>query len=213
MGPQEIVDRHFLTEGICVEMEDVVGAFFVALQPRLNAVKVAAKRVYFAAANIDHLRIAPPRRIVTPADFESTWQVANFVKHRDEWRDVLLDQQQECFDALVALGVAKLVNGSRELDRWTLISAACAISGETTLANAVPAIVQHCESACHDIENSIQGDFSCIATEVDALRSQNAPKRRVRAHNELARRECNGWTMSAPNLVRCVLPNDLAFSR
>jgi hypothetical protein len=29
MGPQEIVDRHFLTEGICVEMEDVVGAFLL----------------------------------------------------------------------------------------------------------------------------------------------------------------------------------------
>jgi hypothetical protein len=122
--PREVLDRHLLAESICVEMEDLVGAFFVALQPRLNAVKQAARRVYFTAANIDRLPITPSKPMVTPTDFEVTWQVANYVKHRDEWRRKLDAQQRKCFGALVALGIARVVNGRREFERWTLISSA-----------------------------------------------------------------------------------------
>lgn len=181
VGRQEDLDRHLLTERICAEMDDLVGAFFVALQPRLNAVKRAAERVYCSATTSDQLPIAPPKAMVTPAAFEHAWQLANYIKHRDEWRQTLNKGQQRCFEALVALGVATVVDGTREFDRWPLIEAACAISGEPTLAKAVLVIVQRCESACRDIENSIQTAFSEIAADVDRVRTSNVPRLRVRA--------------------------------
>lgn len=183
--PTEVADRHFQTEDICAELEELVAAFFVTLQPRLNAVKVAARRVYDRAAKIDGLDVRKPSALTFPAAFEAAWQMANYVKHCDEWEAALTPQQQRCFEALVQLGTASVAEGQRKLDRWVLVSAACALSEETTLARAVDVIVRRCKTSCDEIETAMQADFTRIATAVEAVRLENVPRLRIRANDTL----------------------------
>ncbi len=186
LGPKEVFEQHEKTEELCAELEALTAAFFVTLQPRLNAVKVAAKRVYEVATSLDELHVADATGPAWPPTLESAWQIANYVKHSDEWTSDLDKRQLRCFEALVSLGVAQIVDGQREFDRWPLISAACALSGETWLQPAVGAIVQQCVTACRDVVQSIQADFAQIANDVEAVRIRNIPTLRVRTTDDRA---------------------------
>jgi hypothetical protein len=184
LGPKEVFEKHEKTEDLCAELEALTAAFFVTLQPRLNAVKVAAKRVYEVASSLDELRLPDAAGPAWPLTLESAWQIANYIKHSDEWTADLDKRQLRCFEALANLGVARIVDGQREFDRCLLISVACTLSGETWLQPAIGTIVQQCVTASQEVAHSIQADFARIADDVEAVRIRNIPKWRVRATDD-----------------------------
>jgi hypothetical protein len=178
-GPTEVVERFDRTGAMCADLDALTGAFFVTIQPRLNAVKLAAERIYQVAIDVDGLTVGP-KKIAMPADYEAAWEIANYVKHNDEWDDTLDRRQQRAFDVLCRLGVGATAKGQRRLVRWPLIMAACALSGETSLAPAVGTIVARCRAACQEITDAIQADFAPIAAEVEAVRQANIPRLAIR---------------------------------
>lgn len=181
MGTIEEFERFDETEALMFDLDALAGAFFVTLQPRLNAVKVAAKAVYQAAAEEDGLQVTVPKPLPVPTDFDTAWEVANFVKHNDEWGPTLERRQQPTFAALCRLGVASDNQGQRHLDRWPLIMAACALAGETSLAPAIGAIVTRCQTGGREIMAATQRDFAAHAAAVEAVRQANKPRLRIRS--------------------------------
>jgi hypothetical protein len=159
----------------------VAAAFFVTLQPRLNSVVVAAKQIYQAAREVDCLRITESSAQNLRVDLDAIWQVADYVKHNDEWGEKLTPLQHRCLDALVGVDVAAAdAEGKRVLTRWTVLSAACALSGETGetwLSAALAAIIQRSTEASLATERAIQTGFTKIAYAVEAVRERNAPRR------------------------------------
>lgn len=180
-GRTEDFERFDETETLMFELESLAGAFFVTLQPRLNAVKVAARAVYQNAAGEDGLQIAVPPNVPVPSDFETAWQVANFVKHNDEWGATLNVPQRRAFAVLCHLDVASEADGERSLARWPLIEGACALADDHVLASALTAIVARCQAAGREILTAIQADFAPLAADVEAVREANKPRLRVRS--------------------------------
>lgn len=188
-GRVEDIERFERTDTLMFELESLAGAFFVTLQPRLNAIRVAAKAVYQAAASEDRLPVTVPKQLALPTDFESAWGVANFVKHNDEWGTKLEPRQQETFAVLCRLDVASEEGGERRLARWPLIMGACALSGETELPAALGAIVTRCEAAGREIMAAVQTDFAPLASEIEAVRKANAPRLAIRSEPRPPRSE------------------------
>lgn len=179
-GPSEVFDEHMKTAEVMFDIESLTGAFFVTLAPRLNAVRVAAKRVFDDARKLDSIAVSDPQRIGND-DFNNAIAVANFIKHRDEWVGALSGQQQRTFDSLVALGVASATAaGVRNFDSWPIVCAARAIGGQTTISQAVQDIAAQCKRAGDAILDEVQRQFEPHTAALAARREANVPLRKIR---------------------------------
>lgn len=189
-GDLEAVKRHFKAEELLSDLEEFAAALIVTLQTRLTAVDAKAKKVYAVAAASDGLTNLPKYektdllRKASPS-FADIWGLANYVKHRDEWGDVLKDNQDSAFRALKRLGVATETSEGRKFETWILRAAVVRISGKPSLSAGLEAIIQACEQICRQALAIIQSDFSRLETEINARREQNAA--RSRQHEEQER--------------------------
>ncbi|HKO53343.1 MAG TPA: hypothetical protein VJV79_36795 [Polyangiaceae bacterium] len=171
-GPAEVYERHERTEYIGWQIEEVAMAFVVTLQARLNGLRAAANAVYEKASAEDLLTIARPSKLaLLPPKLKAVWDVANYVKHNDEWGAELDKPQLVTFDALRELGVASGTHNGRRLARWTTLEALLAISGESCLREAIPGTLKVSVTSGREIAARIQSDFAPLSEGVDAARA------------------------------------------
>jgi hypothetical protein len=180
MGPAEVVERYDQAYELCWLLDEAATAFIVTLQPRLNALHVTARAIYEKAAVEDSLSVTVPTKLETlfPAFLVNVWNVANYVKHRDEWRAELNKQQRPSFETLLSLGVAAGAHNHRALARFPTIEAVIALAGKTWLREAIPGVLALCAVAHGEMVKRIQYDFQPFATAIEARRSEN--RRRTR---------------------------------
>lgn len=174
-GPTALVERHEESENCCYDIEDVAAAFYVTLQPRLNAVKVSAGRVYQDGAELDGIGIATPKDIIA-GDLQAAWHLANYVKHSDEWGPTLDWRQRPTFAVLEDLGVASIVGTDRSIARLPILKATCRLTDEGWLADGVHAVVSRCRSGGNDLLQRIQDDFAAFTGDIEVARQRNVAK-------------------------------------
>jgi hypothetical protein len=164
-------DRYEQADYLCWQLDEASTAFIVTLQPRLNGLRVAANAVYGRAKLEDSLPIVAPQRLeLFPRQLALVWNVANYVKHRDEWGANLTEQQRRAFDALLDLGVATGTQTDRELARFPSIGALCAISDRSSLREAIAVTLELCLAHAREMAARIQSDFEPFAAALEAAR-------------------------------------------
>lgn len=182
-GDRETINRHFKAEELLLDLEELTAALIVTLQTRLTAVNERAKRVFEVAATNDGLTDLPKYektellRNANPC-FADIWGLANYVKHRDEWGEVLKDNQESVFKTLKRLGVASETAEGRQFDTWILSAAVARITGKQSLSDGLKAMIEICEQICRQALEKVQSDFSRFDTEIKARRKLNAARTR-----------------------------------
>jgi hypothetical protein len=174
------VNRYFIVFDLLSSMEDFAAAFFVTMQTRLNAIRVATERVYERAKEEDQIPVASTHQL--PAAFWHVWHVANYVKHHDQWGAKLSPGQQQSFDVLKDLGVG--IESSEPAGRfrvsWVVAESARKIADEPVLSHALIKIADLCRESSRSAQEAVQQDFAPFADQLKAVREANAKARDVR---------------------------------
>lgn len=176
MCSAEAVDRYERMTGLAADIEEFASAFFVTLQTRLAAVRSLGVKVYEAALR-DNL-LNPPRRaakqVLTGCD--DVWELANYVKHRDEWPPILeRDSQKQTFNVLVRLGVASEMQGvRRDLPNVVCEAAHRMAGGVSQTSRALQQILVLCAEACNSALTAVEADFDAHSDQLRAIRAIRA---------------------------------------
>lgn len=181
------IDKYLKTVEICCDLEDFVAAFFLTLQTRLTAVIAAARRTYDLARTDDDVEISTPKKHeLLPGELKSVWEIANYVKHKDEWPQAVSEmgadaKPRRTLECLVQLGVATESEGKPEFVRWLLQESVHKVTGERSLSVALGSIVRDCERGAQEIEERVQRDFLPLSRDLDAVRARNMPTKRTKS--------------------------------
>jgi len=176
-GPKENVDRYLQMIDNCVDLEDLASAVFITLQTRLAAVRSGSAEVYKRAKDEDGLSLTIPKDLL-PREFWNIWHVANYAKHRDDWKGELNGDQVRTFEVLKRLGVVANEHNPAERFRhpWVVMDCARRITGELTLSAALRAAIDIARSLTREVLVRVQDDFRPLLPRIVELRLANTSK-------------------------------------
>lgn len=172
-----------------IELEDCCEAFFLVLQTNLTALESAARGVFEAAEKRDRLPlIAPGSASLRLRDESQIWQiyqVANYVKHRDQWPTEDANKRKPTIDVLLALNV--IDDASDPVRNPTCrLTAACAraIAPRAVASSTHDALQQlqwQCVAFGQSGEWTIQAQFDPHEAALDKIRSARAQSQEQKA--------------------------------